>query len=325
LWTDDFNQHAVTRPLPFIVNDSRGSSESISDDLLSLVDLQAVLQYRIADDGFLKWLQFGSDQVERRSRKTYRELTLIAIAQNELTELFQTLQLDKILGSDRGTISSVAQQKIQSALNLQQSGIEIVAIDLPLIAPSGDAAGSFEELSVAKQGEARLISAATAHGQALLTRTVGNPDLVVDVVKAVEKFNTAKRLLDAQRRKDDTTNQTDAQERVKRFEEEALSLIENGNGRAAAQIRNARVERWTSLMNTWSRSSRVHGQMAAFQAAPELYMQRMYMSVLARNLPSIRKYVIGIDPERLHIEVELREINPLLNFADTLGSGEGDQ
>jgi len=325
LWTDDFNQHAVTRPLPFIVNDSRGSSESISDDLLSLVDLQAVLQYRIADDGFLKWLQFGSDQVERRSRKTYRELTLIAIAQNELTELFQTLQLDKILGSDRGTISNVAQQKIQSALNLQQSGIEIVAIDLPLIAPSGDAAGSFEELSVAKQGEARLISAATAHGQALLTRTVGNPDLVVDVVKAVEKFNTAKRLLDAQRRKDDTTNQTDARERVKRFEEEALSLIENGNGRAAAQIRNARVERWTSLMNTWSRSSRVHGQMAAFQAAPELYMQRMYMSVLARNLPSIRKYVIGIDPERLHIEVELREINPLLNFADTLGPGEGDQ
>ena len=325
LWTDDFNQHAVTRPLPFIVNDSRGSSESISDDLLSLVDLQAVLQYRIADDGFLKWLQFGSDQVERRSRKTYRELTLIAIAQNELTELFQTLQLDKILGSDRGTISNVAQQKIQSALNLQQSGIEIVAIDLPLIAPSGDAAGSFEELSVAKQGEARLISAATAHGQALLTRTVGNPDLVVDVVKAVEKFNTAKRLLDAQRRKDDTTNQTDARERVKRFEEEALLLIENGNGRAAAQIRNARVERWTSLMNTWSRSSRVHGQMAAFQAAPELYMQRMYMSVLARNLPSIRKYVIGIDPERLHIEVELREINPLLNFADTLGSGEGDQ
>ena len=325
LWTDDFNQHAVTRPLPFIVNDSRGSSESISDDLLSLVDLQAVLQYRIAEDGFLKWLQFGSDEVERRSRKTYRELTLIAIAQNELTELFQTLQLDKILGSDRGTISNVAQQKIQSALNLQQSGIEIVAIDLPLIAPSGDAAGSFEELSVAKQGEARLISAATAHGQALLTRTVGNPDLVVDVVKAVEKFNTAKRLLDAQRRKDDTTNQTDARERVKRFEEEALSLIENGNGRAAAQIRNARVERWTSLMNTWSRSSRVHGQMAAFQAAPELYMQRMYMSVLARNLPSIRKYVIGIDPERLHIEVELREINPLLNFADTLGPGEGDQ
>ena len=65
--------------------------------------------------------------------------------------------------------------------------------------------------------------------------------------------------------------------------------------------------------------------MAAFQAAPKLYMQRMYMSVLARNLPSIRKYVIGIDPEQLNVDVELREINPLLNFADALGTGEGDQ
>jgi hypothetical protein len=50
------------------------------------------------------------------------------------------------------------------------------------------------------------------------------------------------------------------------------------------------------------------------------------MSVLARKLPNIRKYVIGIDPERLNIDVELREINPLLNFADTLETDdEGDR
>jgi hypothetical protein len=55
-------------------------------------------------------------------------------------------------------------------------------------------------------------------------------------------------------------------------------------------------------------------------------MQRMYMSVLARKLPNIRKYVIGINPERLHLDVELRDINPLLNFAGSLESDdEGDQ
>ena len=79
LWTDDYNTHAVTRPFPFIVNDSQGATESLSDDLLSLVDIQAVLQYRIAQDGLLDWLQFGSDQVDRRSKKTYRELALLAI------------------------------------------------------------------------------------------------------------------------------------------------------------------------------------------------------------------------------------------------------
>jgi len=53
-------------------------------------------------------------------------------------------------------------------------------------------------------------------------------------------------------------------------------------------------------------------------------MQRMYMSVLAKNLPNIRKYVIGIDPERVNLDVELRSINPLLNFADALEDDEGD-
>ena len=49
----------------------------------------------------------------------------------------------------------------------------MVAVDLPLISPAGDAADSFEELSVAKQGEERLISAASAHAEALLTRNCG--------------------------------------------------------------------------------------------------------------------------------------------------------
>lgn len=327
LWTDDFNKYAVTRPLPFIVNDLQGAAESMSDDLLSLVDIQAVLQYRIAQDGLLNWLQFGSDQIDRRSRKTYRELALLAIAQNVLTEMFQSLQLDEILGSERGLLSATAQQKIQSALSLHQSGIEVVAVNLPLISPAGDAADSFEELSVAKQGEARLTSAASAHAQALLTRTVGNPELVDDLVEAVAQYNNAQRRLDALRRDkaSSTSEQTTASEQVLQLEEIALALIENGNGRAAAQIRNARVERWTTLMDTWSRSSRVHGQMAAFQSAPELYMQRMYMSVLARNLPNIRKYVIGVNPNQLNVDIELRDINPLLNFADTLESGEGVQ
>jgi hypothetical protein len=77
-------------------------------------------------------------------------------------------------------------------------------------------------------------------------------------------------------------------------------------------------------MGTWSRASRVSGQNLAYEASPNLYMQRMYMSVLARKLPSIKKYVIGIDPERLDIEVELQQINPLLNFSDSIDT-EGAQ
>jgi hypothetical protein len=238
--------------------------------------------------------------------------------------MFQTLQLDEILGTNRGNLSSLAKQKVQEALEIQHSGIEVVAVDLPLISPASAAAQSFEELSVAKQGEERLTSAATGQANSLLTRTVGNPNLVSETVQAVSAYNAARNEWDAIRRDPSSSesDKTKAQHAMLQLEDTAVKFIERGNGRAAAQIRNARVHRWTTLMDTWSRASRVRGQMQAFESAPRLYKQRMYMSVLARNLPIIRKYVIGIDPSQLNIDVELRDINPLLNFADTLETDE---
>jgi len=327
LWTNNYNTLAVTDPAPFIVNDSKGTSESISDDLLSLVDIRATLRYRIAPTGLLQWLQFGSPQQDRRSRNTFKEMMLRAISQDVITQMFQTLQLDEILGTERGNLSAIAKVQLQAELQKHQSGVEVIAVDLPLISPAGDAAQSFEELSVAKQSEELLASAARGHAQALLTRTVGDPSLVQNVIDSVLQYEDARESLDDLRKNNATNAEVrSAEKQLREIEDDAIALIEKGNGRAAAQIRDAEVDRWTTLMDTMAREQRVSGQKAAFESAPRLYMQRMYMSVLARNLPRIRKYVIGIDSSRLNIDVELKQINPLLNFADSLESDvQGDQ
>jgi len=328
LWTDDINQFAVTKPNPFIVNDKQGSTESVTDDLLSLVNLRAILRYRVAQDGVLDWLRFGSTDVDRRSRLTQREMALLAISQNALTSYLQMLQLDDVIGQNRGSLSQRVGKFVQDALDTQHSGVEVVSVDLPFVSPAGDAAGSFEEFSVALQGEARLISAAQGQAQSLLTHTVGDTSLVESVLQSVADYNSARNVLNALRRDGSSTKEEvdEARENLQALRLASIELIEEGNGYAAAQIRKARIDRWTTLMDTWSKASRVSGQTQAFRAAPELYMQRMYMSVLARKLPSIRKYVIGIDPERLNLDLELRDINPLLNFADSLETDEeGDE
>jgi len=328
LWTDDINKYSVTRPNPFIVNDKQGTTESVTDDLLSLVDVRAVLRYRVAEHGVLDWLRFGSTEVDRRSRLTQREMALLAISQHALTNYLQKLQLDDVIGPNRGDLSSRATAIVQEALDVQHSGVEVVSVDLPLVSPSGDAAASFEEFSVALQGEARLISAAQGQAQSLLTHTVGDPEMIDDVLQSVARYIDARDTWDSIRRdaNSDPAIIAKAYEQVKATSTASINMIERGNGSAAAKIRQARIDRWTALMDTWAKASRVSGQTHAFRAAPELYMQRMYMSVLARKLPNIRKYVIGINPERLHLDVELRDINPLLNFADSLESDdEGDQ
>ena len=323
LWTDDMYKMAVVKPKPFLVNDGESNSAEVDNDLLALIDIRAVLQYRIAEGGLLDWLQFGSDEVERRSRLSYREMAIKSISQNALTILFQKLQLEDVIGAQRGELSTMALSYVQKKLDEQHAGIEIVSVDLPMVAPASTAAASFEELSVAMQGEQRLRAAAQGQASSLLTHVVGSTTLVTEVVDSVLAFNNARDAWDALRRiggSDDALEK--AKESMDTAQHSTIALIKEGNGSAAAAIRSARVERWTTLMDTWSSASRVSGQMAAFKAAPELYMQRMYMSVLARRMPAIRKYVIGIDPNRVQLDVELRSINPLLNFADSLESND---
>ena len=320
LWTDDYNKNAVVMPKPFIVNETIEDSDVLKEDVLSLIDVRAVLKYRIAQGGLLDWIQFGSEDIDRRSRLTQREMTLLAFSQNTLTTLFQNLALNDVIGDDRGSISTVVRTKLQASLDAQDSGVEIISVDLPLLAPARGAAGSFEELSVAIQSEELLVTTAIGNAQSILTSTAGDPKLVDPIVQAVANYNIARTTWDNLRRgKDsDTSAIAKAKAKMDSLEIIAVDFINTGNGRAAATIRNARVGKWTAWMTTWANASRVSGQASAYSAAPNLYKQRMYMSVLARKLPAIRKYVIGINPERLNLDVELKSINPLLNFADAL-------
>ena len=47
------------------------------------------------------------------------------------------------------------------------------------------------------------------------------------------------------------------------------------------------------------------------------------MAVLARRLPQLRKYIVGIDPSRINVDLELQTINPLLNFNESIEVDEG--
>jgi regulator of protease activity HflC (stomatin/prohibitin superfamily) len=324
LWTDDYNKHAVVKPKPFIVNQFIHENKSETGDVLSLVDVRAILNYRIDKNGLLDWIRFGSDEVDRRTRLTQRELALHSISQNAITVMMQDLSLDEIIGADRGQLSSELTQKLQSTLDKHNSGVHVLSVDLPLVAPTSDAAQSFEELSVAIQGEERLITAARGHAQNVLTRIAGDPNYIDSIVKSVAKYNQSRNVWDELRR-GANTSQKDIKEAAHKMQLEeatAVEFINAGNGTAAAKIRDARVEKWTTLMETWARASRVASQVEAYKAAPNLYMQRMYMSVLARKMPEIKKYIIGIEPERLNIDFELKSINPLLNFADALESDD---
>jgi hypothetical protein len=70
-------------------------------------------------------------------------------------------------------------------------------------------------------------------------------------------------------------------------------------------------------MDARRNAAEVLGEAAAWSVDPELYRQRALMRVLAENLRGVRvKYVLGGDPARTRVDVEMKEVESGLNLAD---------
>ena len=324
LWSDNLDTLAVSKPKPFIVTGSSNSGDATSEDVLALLDVRAVLQYRIAKDGLLDWLTFGSDQLERRTQRSKRELGLLAITQQSLTTMLQTKTLNEIISSDRANFTTEVKDALQAKFNTLETGVEIVSLTLPFLKPASSDRSTFEGVSVSRQAESRLISASEGWADNVLTYTVGDSALVEPVIEAVEAYNNARSDWDALRTSGASSADIEhAKKRMDTEESIAMTLLRKGNGAASIRIDNAHVTRWVEMLDAWSRASKVRGQITAYKASPEIYRQRTYMAVLARRLPQLRKYIVGIDPNRVNVDLELQTINPLLNFSESIDIDQG--
>jgi hypothetical protein len=82
-------------------------------------------------------------------------------------------------------------------------------------------------------------------------------------------------------------------------------------GHAAQVIAEAERDRWVRQMKAMSDAIRVQGQQLPYRTAPRLYRQRELMRVFTATLPPLKKFIIGIDPSTVSVDMELKEINPL--------------
>jgi regulator of protease activity HflC (stomatin/prohibitin superfamily) len=337
--------------LPFIVSGSRmgegnmglmrglmeatGSDDSIESDsetnqwdiVNALVDMQIYLTYRIRpsndDDGggLLEYLAFGSDRrSSRQSLLTERETALKLMALSQTTQYLGTLGLDDVLSLDRSKLAAELFPKIRSALDEMGTGIDLLGVDIPVVRPVGSIANSFEDLDIAIQQSDSLIAEAERNRVVMLTSMVGNPDLVTTVLDAIGKVEEAQSKYDValEAHGEASEQATSASLEVDRLTMEASKLVRRGGGRASRLIATAERDHWVSLMDQRTQASRIRGQGAAYRAAPELYRQWHTMQSY-RNFPGFRKYIIGIAPDRMKVNVGLNEYaSPGTIYSDTV-------
>jgi len=282
-------------------------------EFFSLVDAEIVLKYRIRKEGGLNnFLRFVPDTDVRWQRLSMRQLALRDIALNVVTQQLSRMTLDDVIARKRDQLSPQLKLAIQDELDLHGTGVEVVSVNIPMLRPHSTAATSFEEIAMSRQ--ARLQRNEEAHRNAANTyiHLVGDPSLIDPLLDEIDVYN-------ALRNATDEESIQQSREQAARIER----LLYRGGGYAAQLIQAAETNRWIELMSKASEASRVQGELFKYQAAPEVYRQRETMKVYMTTLATVRKYIIGIDASRLALDVDLHELNPLLDFSESLNTEKG--
>ncbi len=288
--------------------------EAVVSQVYALLDAEISMQYRIRSDpdnsGLLDYIQFAPDVVSRRQRLTDREEALRLLALREITQHLSRMTLDEVLTSNRNRLAADLRERVQESFDQMRTGVEVVSINMPLLRPSGQTAQRFEEIAVSNQARQQHIAIARRNVTMALSYVAGDVPTAMRLIEEIDAFNAMRDELGA--------SHPDVQELGAQIERE---LVRTG-GSVAQMITRAERDRWVELMEARSQASRTRGQTWAYRASPSLYSQREIMRVVSQTVGPIRKYLIGIDPERVNLDVELKELSPLLDFSQAIGDGE---
>ena len=331
LWEDELKLAPGVTIDPFIVRRSRlqvdasgavsteGAGEQVEgeDSIVdvALVDMLIQLEYRIRTEsdgspGLLRYLHFGTDGFGFNRKLNDRERALRALALSVVTQYMSTQTLDDVLSDHRASLSTMLQTRIQSVFDRHEVGIDLVAVDIPMVRPPGAAAAGFQDLPLAMQQRDQVVARAERNRNSLFTAVVGDPGMVDAIVSSIDAVDDARlerdRLL-REHGKDDPATAEASQKLLDRVMETEALLVKGG-GQAATIVDSAERDRWVEIMEKRSQAGRVQSQVAAYHAAPELYKQRAIMQAYVRRLSGLRKYIVGIPPERMNVNVELRDL-----------------
>lgn len=286
--------------------DDDGAARTVSAQF-ALVNADIVVNYRVKPESLIDFLSFASETRSRRSTLTMRERALRALSLREATQFLATQPLDRVLSPDAESLGAALKGRIQAAFDADRCGVEVVSVLIPALRPPGESAGMFEELSIDTQNARKVLDEAQRVVNTTMAAVVGGTDQAREAVAAIEQLRAIER--------EHGIASPQANEVRRRIE----TILLRNPAQASSLIGRARAKRWELQLDASRNASEVAGESAAFRAAPELYRQRRTMEVLSAQLAQARmKYVIGAEPSRLRMHIEMQEPESGLNLGDYL-------
>ena len=163
------------------VQDFPHESEMLTGDL-NIVDVEWIIQYRIADP--YNWLFKVQD-----TDKTIRD-----ISQSVINQLVGDRAILDVIGAERNNIQLQAQDLMNELYKSYELGIRVTAVKLQnIVPPAGPVQSAFEDVNKATQDRSRLINEGKEAYNESIPRARGEAEQLIEESKgyAVERVNRA--------------------------------------------------------------------------------------------------------------------------------------
>ena len=143
----------------------------------NIVDIQAVVQYRIKD---------ASDYLYNVN---YLDFQLInETIRSSITEIGGGMRVDDILTIGKERLQELIRTKAQSILDGYRSGLELVGINLNKVYPPEEVAEAFRDVSNAKQDREKAVNEAWGYQNTVIPQARGD---AVTVIQKAEAYKVA--------------------------------------------------------------------------------------------------------------------------------------
>jgi membrane protease subunit HflK len=137
----------------------------------NIVRVGFVVQYRI------------KDAFKSRYRVAEPRAILRDAAQSAVRGVVGRHTIDGVLREERGIVQSESEQALQESLDLYQSGLEVVGIELQDVSPPGEVRAAFDDVLAATQDRNRAVNEAEGYANEVLPKARA---------EAIEKTESAK-------------------------------------------------------------------------------------------------------------------------------------
>ncbi len=199
----------ITQPVPY-------ESLMITGDE-NLVDVQAVVQYKISD---LRNYLFAVDDPGERDRGVDPGkpdgVTLRDITETALRQVVGKRNIDDVLTTQKAEVQDEVLSKMRQLTTSYNTGIEVIAVRLQNVNPPVQVQDAFDDVTRAREERDRIINLADAYKESEIPRARGEAAKIIESAQAFKQGRIAraegeaegfKKLLEAYEKSPEVTRQ----------------------------------------------------------------------------------------------------------------------